>query len=288
MTETMGTTPGGATPTSGDASTRDVAKEEARGVAQDAVQSGKQTAETAKQQAGEVAGEAMSQARMLLGQTREQVTQQGLAQQERAASGLRSLADELQGMLSGEGVQQEGLVTDLARQASERIRSAADTLENRQPSELLEEVRRFARRRPGAFLLGAAAIGFLGGRVTRGIADEARDDSGQTALATRTAPTAGLPANSPTNATGVYGGVQSESGYATTPTTTPPVATGVSEAAPAGPGYSVTPETDVDPAGDATAQFTTTDSNTQRDQMPSEFGARGTSASGNSAEEGRI
>ena len=68
MTETMGTTPGGATPTSGDASTRDVAKEEARGVAQDAVQSGKQTAETAKQQAGEVAGEAMSQARMLLGQ----------------------------------------------------------------------------------------------------------------------------------------------------------------------------------------------------------------------------
>jgi ElaB/YqjD/DUF883 family membrane-anchored ribosome-binding protein len=291
MTETMGTTPGGATPTSGDASTRDVAKEEARGVAQDAVQSGKQTAETAKQQAGEVAGEAMSQARMLLDQTRDQVTQQGAAQQERAASGLRSLADELQGMISGQGVPQEGLATDLARQASERIRSVADQLENRQPGELLEEVRRFARRRPGAFLLGAAAIGFLGGRVTRGIADEARDDSGQTPLATRTAPTAGLPANSPTNATGVYGGVQSESGYATTPTTTtttPPVATGVSQAAPAGPGYSVTPETDVDPAGDATAQFTTTDSNTQRDQMPSEFGARGTSASGNSAEEGRI
>jgi hypothetical protein len=287
MTETMGTTSGGATSASGDASTRDVAKEEARGVAQDAVQSGKQTVDTAKQQVGEVTNEAMSQARMLLDQTREQVTAQGTAQQEKAASGLRTLADELQGMVSGD-VQTPGLATDLAQQAAERVRTAADMLENRQPAELLEEVRRFARRRPGAFLLGAAVAGFVGGRLTRGIADEARDDSGQTPLATRTAPTAGLPANSPTNATGVYGGVQSESGYATTPGTPGTPTSGVAQAAPVSPSYSVTPETDVDPAGDSTAKFTPTDSGVQRDQMPSEFGARGTSASGNSSEEGRI
>ena len=257
MTETMGTTPGAATTTSGDASTRDVAKEEARGVAQDAVSSGKQTAETAKQQAGEVAGEAMSQARMLLDQTREQVTSQSLAQQERAASGLRSLADELSGLVSG-NAQQEGLATDLARQASERVRTAADFIENRQPGELLDEVRSFARRRPGTFLLGAAAIGFLGGRLTRGLADEARDES-PAPLANRTAPPA----------------VQSAQ----------PVTSGVSEAAPAGPGYSVPPEHD--PAGDATAQFTPAASG-QADQMPSEFGARGTGAAGNRTEEGRI
>lgn len=302
MTETMGTTSGGATSASGDASTRDVAKEEARGVAQDAVQSGKHTVGTAKQQAGEVTNEAMSQARMLLDQTRQQVTEQGTAQQEKAASGLRTLADELQGMVSGD-VQQPGLASDLATQAAERVRTAADMLENRQPSELLDEVRRFARRRPGAFLLSAAVVGFVGGRLTRGIADEARDDSGTqytgtqysgtqysgtqytgAPVTTRTAPTAGLPANSPTNATGVYGGVQSESGYATTPTTQ---TSGVAEAAPVSPAYSVAPETDVDPAGDATAQFNPTDSGAQRDQMPSEFGARGTNASGNAPEEGR-
>lgn len=236
MTETMGTTSGGPTPTSGDASTRDVAKEEARGVAQDAVQSGRQTAETAKQQAGEVAGEAMSQARMLLDQTREQISTQGTAQQEKAASGLRTLADELSGMASG-NVQQAGLASDLARQAADRIQTAADFIENRQPAELLDEVRRFARRRPGTFLLGAAALGFIGGRLTRGIADEARDDSGSTPLATRTAPTAGLPANSPTNATGIPGGVQSEGGYSSVQPSAD-----VSDAAPAGPGYSVTPE----------------------------------------------
>ncbi len=241
-----------------DTSTRDVAKEEARGVAQDAVESGKQTAETAKQQAGEVAGEAMTQARQLLDQTREQVTAQGQAQQEKAASGLHSLADELSGLVSG-NVQQEGLATDLARQASERVRTAADFIENRQPAELLDEVRRFARRRPGTFLLGAAAIGFLGGRLTRGIADEARDDSGAPSL-NRTAPTAGLPANSPTNATGVQGAVQSTGGYSSAQ----PVGTGVADAAPAGPGYSVTPQdadTQNDPAGDATTQFAPTSGN---------------------------
>jgi len=291
MTETMGTTSGGATPASGEASTRDVAKEEARGVAQDAVQSGKQTVETAKQQAGEVTNEAMSQARMLFEQTRDQVTSQGTAQQEKAASGLRTLADELQGMVSGD-VQTPGLATDLAKQASERVRTAADMLENRQPAELLDEVRRFARRRPGAFLLGAAVAGFVGGRLTRGIADEARDDSGTsfatdtsvttgTPVATRTAPTAGLAANSPTNATGVPGAVQSTGGYSTTQTS------GVAEAAPVSPAYSVTPETDVDPAGDATAQFSSTETGVQRDQMPTEFGARGTGASGNRSEESR-
>ena len=254
MTETMGTTAGGTPPTSTDTSTRDVAKEEARSVATDAVESGKQTAETAKQQAGEVANEAMTQARQLLDQTREQITSQSSAQQEKAASGLRTLADELSGMASGT-VQQNGLATDLARQAADRIQAAADFIENRQPAELLDEVRRFARRRPGTFLLGAAAIGFLGGRVTRGIADEARDDSG-TPLATRTAPTAGLPANSPTNATGTYGAVQSDTGYSTAQ----PVTSGVSQAAPASPGYSVTPE----------------------------FGARGTNAPGNRTDEGTI
>ena len=257
MTETMGTTSGGSTPTSGDASTRDVAKEEARGVAQDAAQGGRHTVETAKQQAGQVTDEAMSQARMLFDQTREQVTAQSTAQQERAASGLRTLADELSGMASG-GAQQEGLATDLARQAADRVRTAADALENRQPAELLDEVRSFARRRPGTFLLGAAAIGFLGGRLTRSITEEARDDSG-TPVGTQTGPASAQP-----------------------------VTSGVSQAAPAAPGYSVTPETDVDAAGDATAQFTPTDSGVQRDQMPSEYGARGTAASGNRPEEGRI
>jgi len=229
MTETLGTTAGGASSTSGD-STRDVAKEEAKGTAQDAAQAGKHTAETAKQQAGEVVGEAKTQAQMLIGQARDELTSQGTAQQQKAASGLRSLADELTGMVNGD-VSQPGLASDLARQASDRVRTVADALEHRQPSELLDEVRRFARQRPGVFLLSAAAIGFIGGRLTRSAAAEAKDDSSSSAPGT--------------TGTGYAGGVAAAPVVPAVPAV--PGTT-------AGPGYSVPPAR----AGDQTTQFTPT------------------------------
>jgi len=184
MTETFGSSGahvGGTSPTmtttgSGSSSTRDVAKEEAKGVAQDAVQGGKQTAETAKQQAGEVAGEAKNQARALVDQTREQLASQGSEQQQRAASGLRTMADELTSMVNGQGGT-GGVASDLARQASERVQTVADWIEQREPRDLLLEVQRFARQRPGTFLAAAGVLGFIGGRMTRGAVDEHRDSS---------------------------------------------------------------------------------------------------------------
>jgi hypothetical protein len=280
MTETLGSTAGGASSTSGD-KTRDVAKEEAKSTAQDAAQAGMQTAETAKQQAGEVVGEAKNQAQMLLGEAKDQLTTQGTAQQQRAASGLHSLADELTGMVNGD-VSQPGLASDLARQASERVRSIADMLENRQPSELLDEVRRFARQRPGVFLLSAAAIGFIGGRLTRGIAAEAHDDSSGAYTGTTTGTGYAGSYGTATGTTGGYVG-----GVATGPTVPASRSVTETETGVGTPGYSVPPA----PAGDETAQFTPTAPNTglgevSTDQMPSEFGARGTNLSGN-ADEGR-
>ena len=186
MTETIGssgahvggTSSGSGSTGSGSSSTRDVAKDEAKGVAQDAVQGGKQTAETAKQQAGEVASEAKNQARALFDQTRQQIASQGNDQQQRAAGGLRSVADEIQGMINGQGGT-GGVASDLARQLSDRVQTAADWLETREPRDLLDEVQRFARRRPGAFLAAAGVLGFIGGRLTRGAVDEARDSSDQ-------------------------------------------------------------------------------------------------------------
>ena len=45
----------------------------------------------------------------------------------------------------------------------------ADSLENRRPEELLDDVKRFARQRPGVFVLGALGAGFLAGRVLRNV-----------------------------------------------------------------------------------------------------------------------
>src|SRR4051794_28431272 len=110
MTERMYDTPS-ATGSAG--STSDVAKDQARAVADDAKQSGQQVAATAKDQTREVAGEAKNQAKELYHQVRGEATQQASTQQQRAASGLRSLSDELDSMASQSG--SSGMATDLAR-----------------------------------------------------------------------------------------------------------------------------------------------------------------------------
>lgn len=258
MTETRGfpasgTGAGAGTGSPSQGSTRDVAKDEARSVAQDAAQSGRATAETAKQQAGQVANEASAQARQLLDQAREELTGQGAAQKERATSGLRSLADELSGMVQGDGVQPEGMAGDLARQASERVRSAADWLETHEPGDVLQEARRFARRRPGTFLLSAAAVGFLGGRLMRGFADEVKDyaeaeQSGTPGLTSRPTPVAAAPLSAGTGT-----GIGSSDPYDTGVSQADPILTTTEQQglggdlpteSPGTPGYSIPPAGD--------------------------------------------
>jgi len=151
-------------------STTGVAREEAASVGQSVREAGTNVAETATGQAKQVVSEARRQAGHLLGEVREQAS----AQQHKTAKGLYALADQLNDMAAGSG--QPGMATQFAQEASHRIRGAASWLERREPDDLLEEVRDFARRRPGAFLLGAAAAGIVAGRMTRGVADGARPE----------------------------------------------------------------------------------------------------------------
>lgn len=172
----MSNTPGSPAPSS--AGTHEVAAEEAKQVAGEAKAKGQQVAGTAKEGAQEAIGEARSQVSEVLGQARQELTDQAATQHQRAAGGLRSLADELADMSTRSGSEgPSGLAADLARQGSAKVREVAEWLESREPGDVLDEVKRFARQRPGTFLLGAAAIGFLGGRLTRGLADDARQDS---------------------------------------------------------------------------------------------------------------
>jgi hypothetical protein len=151
------------TTSSGTAGTTDTAKNEARGVA-----------ETAKEQAGSVAGEARSQAQQLWSQTRQEVQSQAGQQQTRIAGSLRSLADDVSSMAERS---EPGMARDLAREVSDKASTAASWLEQRDPGSLLTEVRRFARQRPGAFLALAAGLGVVGGRMSRAMVDEHRDES---------------------------------------------------------------------------------------------------------------
>lgn len=186
MSQTYGTPAGGGLTGSDDQRspgqtdhTREVAADEARGVASDAKAAGEQTLGTAKEQAADVTHEVKSQASAVFSQAKQELASQAGDQHQRAASGLRALADELDSMVQGSD--QNGVANDLARQASDRTREVASWLEVRQPGDVLDEVKSFARRRPGAFLVGAAVVGLVGGRLTRGIADQARHDGDESA-----------------------------------------------------------------------------------------------------------
>jgi uncharacterized phage infection (PIP) family protein YhgE len=138
-------------------------------VGQTAAQAGSQVASTAADQAKEVAHETQRQAQDLLHQGRQQLRQQTVAQQHKAASGLSSLAQELRGLADGSSQGAPGPARDLLQQASGYVEQFADRLQNREPADLLDDVRSFARRRPGTFLLGAALAGVLAGRLTSGV-----------------------------------------------------------------------------------------------------------------------
>ena len=155
-----------------DPSTRDVAREQAGEVGRTAREGGRRVADTATEQAGQVGQEARRQARDLYGQAREQVTEQARNGQQQASDGLRSLSRELAEM--ADGGQQQGPASDLAKQAADRLGEFAEWLNRREPADLVDEFRALARRRPGAFLLGAAVAGVLAGRLTRGAVDANR------------------------------------------------------------------------------------------------------------------
>ncbi len=179
----------------GDSSTTDVAKDQAGAVAQTAKDAGANVAGTVTEQAGAVAAEAGQQAKQLFNQARSELTDQAATQQQRVAGGLHALADELHGM--AQKSDQEGPVTDLARAAAGKAHDVASWLDGRDPGSLIDEVRAYARRSPGAYLAIALGAGVLAGRLTRGLAasgdDSPKSSSTGTQSLTGRAPAGQLP-----------------------------------------------------------------------------------------------
>lgn len=161
---------------------------EGRRVAQEAAESGKQVGWVAADEAASVARDARSQARSLVDEAASQLSSQAADQKDTLVSWLRSLADELRSMAEGSRPQggtddetdqtQPGYARDLADRGADYAQRTASWLGDHDPAEVLQEVGHFARRRPGAFLVLAAAAGVVVGRLTRGLAASASDDSG--------------------------------------------------------------------------------------------------------------
>ncbi len=153
----------------GDRPTTQVARDETAAVGRTGADAAGQVAGTAAEQARNVAQEATAQARDLVGEARNQVHEQARNGQRKAGEGVRALGRELREM--AEGGQRSGPASEVARQIADRADRVADWIGEREPGELLEEARSVARRRPGAFLVGAALAGASIGRHTRGVDD---------------------------------------------------------------------------------------------------------------------
>jgi hypothetical protein len=151
----------------GASSKKEAAKEEASNVAGQTADAAQNVAGTAKAEAANVASEVKTNAQDLLYQAKADLTSQAGAQQQKAAEGIRAISSQLRSM--ADAPDQQGVASDLVRQAAERSESVASWLDNRDPGSLLDEVKTFARQRPGTFLLLAAGAGVLAGRLGRSL-----------------------------------------------------------------------------------------------------------------------
>src|SRR5690349_548949 len=160
--------PGSSAPAEGSST-----KERAQQAADTAKQEGAHVADTAVNEAQQVVGEAKDKAADLLSDARTQLDQQSKSGLQALASKLEELSGEVDSMVQGSNTQ--GMVTDLARQLSEKTRALSNRLSEREPKDVLEDVRGFARQRPGTFIAGAVVAGVVAGRLTRA-AKQAHDE----------------------------------------------------------------------------------------------------------------
>ncbi|WP_313817117.1 hypothetical protein [Citricoccus sp.] len=162
-------------PTEHDGGTRDTAQHEAERWGSEAQSAARYVAGTAQQEAAQVKDEAMDQVKNLTDSAKQEASSQLSTQKDRLAAQSRTVSDDLERISRGEKPESD-LVNQAVSTLSQRARQLTEQLESKEPLDLLDDVRRFAARRPGTFLAIAAGVGLVAGRLTRGMKDSHDDD----------------------------------------------------------------------------------------------------------------
>jgi len=151
------------------------AKEQTAAVAGSAVEATKDVAHEAVAQASAVAGQAKEQIGQLVEQAKGELKSQADARGQQAAAGLQTVADQLTALTEGRTAD-AGQVGVLVQDAQRRVAGYAQSLQQRGPQAILDDLAGFARRRPGTFLVAAGVVGFAVGRLVRAGAAAAHDN----------------------------------------------------------------------------------------------------------------
>lgn len=131
------------------------------------MEAAKEVLATAGHEASALASEAAEQARDLLQAAKEQVRETTIQERDRFSRVLEEFTTELSSMRNaGTG----GYATQLADMVLQRARALQSAIRDTEPEQMLGGVQDYARRSPGMFLSGAAALGFALGRMTRSAA----------------------------------------------------------------------------------------------------------------------
>jgi len=158
------------TSAAGDAATKTagVAAEQGKAVATTAADQARSVAGEAKAQARGVVEEARGQAQQVLGDATSELRQQTDQRLTEAAKAARSTAGQLRALAEGRP-EEAGRSAELVQQAGQRLDELADRADELGVQGVANELMDFARRRPVVFLAGAAAAGFVAGRMLRNV-----------------------------------------------------------------------------------------------------------------------
>jgi len=171
--------------------------------------------------------QAADQAADVMNDVRSQLRERADAEAHRAAGAIGGLGRDLCSMASH--ADQDGPAVQWVREAGVRSQRLADRLEREGTQGVVDDVQRFARRRPGAFLAGAGFAGLVVGRMLRNTASVGSSSSdrstwsastsgeidlrGDGEAADRSSSIAGLSLESPENLSGaVPNGMRTDSG----------------------------------------------------------------------------
>jgi polyhydroxyalkanoate synthesis regulator phasin len=142
-------------------------KEQGSALADTVRDDGQRVANEAKEQFDELTEQAQQQLWEMVERAQQEFADRASEQSDKAASGLRSVAEELSALAEGRTGDAPHLVGHV-RDVSQRARHYADRLEDGGIQGVGQDLAVFARRRPALFLLGAIAAGFATGRLVRG------------------------------------------------------------------------------------------------------------------------
>jgi len=156
----------GANGPSGTGDKVETAKAESAEIAETAKQAGKEVMSEVGEQTTAVARTAKDQFGQLATQTRQELKAQSEQRGEQLAARLQTWAGQMKALVEGR-VEDAGELRGLIGDAQQRLESYASSLRERGPDGVMQDVRAFARRRPGMFLLAAGATGFAIGRIVK-------------------------------------------------------------------------------------------------------------------------